>query len=65
MQPKPLALQSSLAQSSLAPSPLAQRRAVLAFGALSTGLAAIGVRAQAPLKIGVIYNTPIDRKSVV
>ena len=59
MQPKPLALQSSLAQSSLAPSPLAQRRAVLAFGALSTGLAAIGVRAQAPLKIGVIYNTPI------
>ena len=36
-----------------------QRRAVLAFGALSTGLAAMGVRAQAPLKVGVIYNTPI------
>ena len=40
-----------------------QRRTALAFGALSTGLATLGVplgvRAQAPLKVGVIYNTPI------
>jgi basic membrane protein A and related proteins len=32
----------------------------LALGAISTGLAAMGVRAQAPLKVGVIYNTPIS-----
>ena len=49
MQPKPLSLQPSFAR----------RRTVLALGAFSTGLAAMGVRAQAPLKVGVIYNTPI------